>query len=124
MFNLMVKQIRQKSKHKKGKKKRGPPYKLRPEDQLLLTLMYWREYRTMYHIAHAYGISEAAVCRTIQRTENRLSKSKKFKLPGKKQLTRSNIHYEVIVVDTTESPIERPKKNSIGITRGKRNDIP
>ena len=35
------------------------------EDRLLMTLMYWREYRTYAHIAHTYGLSESAVCRTI-----------------------------------------------------------
>ena len=40
----------------------GRPPKLSRADQLLLTLMYWREYRTQFHIAQAYGISESAVC--------------------------------------------------------------
>ena len=44
----------------------GRPPKLSRVDQLLMTLMYWREYRTQFHIAQAYGISEATVCRTIQ----------------------------------------------------------
>jgi DNA-directed RNA polymerase specialized sigma subunit len=43
----------------------GRPPKLSRADQLLMTLMYWREYRTQFHIAQAYGISEATVCRTI-----------------------------------------------------------
>ena len=31
----------------------GRPPKLSRADQLLLTLMYWREYRTQFHIAQA-----------------------------------------------------------------------
>jgi|HubBroStandDraft_1064217.scaffolds.fasta_scaffold210681_1 hypothetical protein len=123
VFKQMVKEVKRKRKRRKQKKKRGRPFKMSEEDQILLTLMYWREYRTMYHIGHAYNISEAAVCRTIQRIENILSKSKEFTLPGKKQLTKSNQEYEVVIVDATESPIERPKKNSTGIIPAKRSGI-
>jgi hypothetical protein len=28
--------------------------------------MYWRKYRTLFYIAQTYGLSEAAVSRTIQ----------------------------------------------------------
>jgi len=47
----------------------GRPPKLNRADQLLMTLMYWREYRTQFHIAQAYGVSEATVCRTIEKVE-------------------------------------------------------
>jgi DNA-directed RNA polymerase specialized sigma subunit len=50
----------------------GRPPKLSRTDQLLLTLMYWREYRTEFHIGLAYGISESTVCRTIKKIENTL----------------------------------------------------
>jgi hypothetical protein len=30
-----------------------------------MTLQYWREYRTQFHIALDFGVSEATVCRTI-----------------------------------------------------------
>jgi len=90
----------------------GRPAKLSREDQLLLTLMYWREYRTQFHIGVAYGISEAAVCRTIQKVENVLIKSELFHLPGKKSLNASATEMEVVLVDVTEQPIERPKKTT------------
>jgi hypothetical protein len=45
----------------------GRPPKLNRADQLLLTLMYWREYRTEFHIGLSYGVSESTVCRTIHR---------------------------------------------------------
>ena len=62
----------------------GRPTKLSRADQLLLTLMYWREYRTEFHIGLTYGVSEATVCRTIKKVENVLIQSKQFHLPGKK----------------------------------------
>jgi len=100
----------------------GRPPKLSRADQLLLTLMYWREYRTQFHIAQAYGISESAVCRTIQKIENALINSGQFRLPGKKALQPSDTVIEIVVVDATEQPIERPKKSNGDISAAKRND--
>jgi Helix-turn-helix of DDE superfamily endonuclease len=53
----------------------GRSLKLGRADQLLMTLMYWREYRTEFHIRITYGVSEATVCWTIQKVENVLMKS-------------------------------------------------
>jgi hypothetical protein len=38
-------------------------------------------------------------------------RSGKFKLPGKKQL-KNETTVEVVLVDVTESPVERPKKTA------------
>jgi len=102
----------------------GRPPKLSRADQLLMTLMYWREYRTQFHIAESYGISESAVCRTIQKVEDTLINSNQFRLPGKKALQPSDTVIEIVVVDVTEQPIERPKKSNGDTTAAKRNDIP
>ena len=88
----------------------GRPPKLRRADQLLNTLMYWREYRTQFHIAGSYGISEATVCRTINKVEDAFMRSGEFHLPGKKALQPSDTLIEVVLVDVSEQPIERPKK--------------
>ena len=104
----------------KGLRDFGRPTKLRRADQLLLTLMYWREYRTEFHIGQSYGISEATVCRTIQKVENALVRSGRFRLPGKKALQPSDTLFEVVLVDVSEQPIERPKKAKNGITAAKR----
>jgi hypothetical protein len=88
-------------------------------DQLLMTLMYWREYRTEFHIAQSYGISKTTVCRTIQKVENALVRSGKFRLPGKKALQPSDTIFEVVLVDVREQQIERPKKAQNGITVAK-----
>ena len=109
---------------KKGLRNFGRPTKLNRADQLLMTLMYWREYRTEFHIAQSYGISESTVCRTIQKVENSLVRSGKFRLPGKKTLQASDTVFEVVLVDVSEQPIERPKKAKNGITAVKRSVIP
>jgi len=102
----------------------GRPPKLSRADQLLLTLMYWREYRTEFHIAQSYGVSEATVCRTIRKVEDALVSSKKFRLPGKKALQPSDTIFEVMLVDVSEQPVERPKKAKKGTTVAKRSAIP
>jgi hypothetical protein len=108
----------------KGLRDFGRPPSLSRADQLLLTLMYWREYRTEFHIAQSYGVSEATVCRTIRKVEDVLVRSKKFRLPGKKALQPSDTVFEVILVDASEQPVERPKKARKSITVAKSGDIP
>jgi hypothetical protein len=108
----------------KGLRTFGRPPKLSRADQLLMTLMYWRDYRTEFHIAQSYGISESTVCRTIRKIEDTLVGSKKFRLPGKKALQPSDTIFEMVLVDVSEQPIERPKKAKGGITAVKRSVIP
>ncbi len=93
-------------------------------DQLLMTLVYWREYRTQFHIAGTYDVSESTVCRTINQVENALMLSGEFTLPGKKALSSSDTLIEVILVDVGEQPIERPKKSKNDTIAVKRSDIP
>ena len=102
----------------------GRPPKLARTDQLLMTLMYWREYRTEFHIGISYGVSEATVCRTIQKVENVLMKSGEFRLPGRKALQPSDTLLEVVLIDATEQPIERPKKSNASTTVAKRSVTP
>lgn len=100
--------------------KRGGQPKLSVEDQLLVVLEYWREYRTQFHIATSWGMSESAVCRLINKVETLLMHSGKFRLPGKKQLYQNAYIWDALVVDVTETPIERPQKNSEPITVARR----
>ena len=85
--------------------KRGKEPSLCIEDQLLMMLMYNREYRTFLHIGTDYGISESQCWRIVTDLENILIQSEAFKLPGKKALTKSNVKWSVVLVDVAESPI-------------------
>ena len=107
-----------------GMRNFGRPTTLSRADQLLMTLMYWREYRTEFHIGLTYGVSESTVCRTIKKVENALIQSKQFHLPGKKALQPSDTILEIVLVDATEQPIERPKKDKSAITAAKRSVTP
>ena len=98
----------------------GRPPKLSLEDQVLMMLEYLREYRTYFHVATNYGISESQCFRIVRKVEDILVKSKQFALP-KRTRTLSDTEITAVVVDCTESPVERPKKNSAAITRERKN---
>ena len=109
-FRVMV-EILQKAESLR-RSKGGPKRKLCVEDMLLLALEYLREYRTYFHVGSNYGVSESQAQRIHRWVEEELIKDKRFHLPGRKQLLKSDCEFEVIIVDASESPIERPKKNA------------
>jgi len=100
----------------------GKPNNLEMEDRMLMTLEYLREYRTYFHVANSYGISESSCYRNIKWIEDTLVKHPDFALPGKKALLKSGMGYEVVLIDVAESPIERPKKNKDNTILEKRKD--
>ncbi len=67
-------------------KKSGRPPELIVEDQVLMVLQYWREYRTYFHIGQDFGIAESTVCRIVHNIENILIKSRKFSLPRRLEI--------------------------------------
>jgi Helix-turn-helix of DDE superfamily endonuclease/DDE superfamily endonuclease len=95
---------------RKQKAAGGKPNTLGIEDQLLMRLEYWREYRTYFHIGQAYGLSESAAYRNIKWCENTLAKSKTFRLPGRKTVVASERVFDIALIDATEAPVEKPKK--------------
>ena len=119
-FEKMV-EILKKSYAEKHKR-RGRKPKLSIENQLLAALEYWREYRTYAHIAASYGIAESNIYRSIKWIENTLIKDGIFSLPGKKELLKSDTDYEVVLIDATETPVERPQKNKESITQERKKD--
>lgn len=95
----------------KAQARRGRKSNLSIENQLLLTLSFWREYRTLFHLGQDWGLHESNVSRLVRRVEDILIKSRKFSLPGKKRLLETD-SLKYTIVDVTENLIERPKKNS------------
>lgn len=104
----------------KKKAKGGRKNKLCIEDQLLMALEYIREYRTYFHTSQSYGVSESSAYKTVRWVEDTLIKHPDFSLPGRKALLKSDMEYEVVLIDATETPIERPKKDKNTITQAKR----
>ena len=99
----------------KESNKRGRKSNLSIENQVLLTLSFWREYRTLFHLGSDWQLHESNVSRLVRRIEDILIKSGKFALPGKKRLLADDA-LKYTIVDVTEREIERPKKNSAGFT--------
>jgi hypothetical protein len=115
-FETMIEVLR---KAERNKKKPGRSSTLSLKDQLLLTLSYWREYRTQFHkvpgaagIAASYGVHESTANRIITKVEDVLAASGRFALPKKQAPQAAEHELVVVVVDSTETPIERPKKSS------------
>ena len=104
---VVVLTVAQLEKHKKG----GRPSKLTIENQLCLALKYWRQYVTQKELAFEFEVGEATAHDIIVWVEDALIKSGRFALPGKKVLLEPDNDIEIVLVDVTESPIERPKKN-------------
>lgn len=111
--------------HETQKTKSGRPSELSLEEQLLLALTYWREYRTLYHIGMDFGVHESSACRIVRKVEDILIMSGQFDLPKKlPSRTDDDINWSAVIIDATETPIERPKKTKNTITAAKRNDTP
>lgn len=121
-FNKMVDILNESIKNRKvnsGRKK-----KLNIENSLLMALEYIREYRTYFHVSQSYGVSESSTYKTVRWVEDTLIKHPDFALPGRKALLKSDMEYDVVLIDATETPIERPKKSKSIFTQGKRKNTP
>ena len=123
-FEEMVKEYKKaEEKRKKGHKVGGRKPKLSEEDRVLFMLEYYREYRTLYHIGTDYGISEGHASKIVREVESVLIKSGKFSLPSKRALYEAESKIEFVIIDATESPIQRPKKSKNDTIQGRKNNI-
>lgn len=108
-FDRMVEILRGAAQSRKAHG--GRNNKLRVEEMLLMALEYMREYRTYFHISQSYGVSESTAYKTVRWVEDTLIKHPDFSLPGRKALLKNDMACEVILIDATGTPIERPQKN-------------
>ena len=120
-FNKMIEILTEAQRRKKSHG--GRNNKLSLPDQLLMALEYIREYRTYFHIAKSYGLSESAAYKTVKWVEDTLIRHPEFALPGRKALLKSDVDYEVVLIDATETPCERPKKDKDISIQERRNAI-
>ena len=123
-FEVMVEEYKKAEEERKKKHKiGGRKPKLCEEDRVLLMLEYYREYRTLYHMGIDYGISEGQASKVVRDVESVLIKSGKFSLPSKRVLYEADNEIEFVIIDATESPIQRPKKSKENTIQGSRNNI-
>jgi len=111
-FTAMIAVFKEYEEERTKNHGKGGRKSLCPEDKVLLMLSYFREYRTLEHVGFEYGVSEATASRIVREVESVLIKSGTFSLPSKRVLYKSDIDLEFIVIDATESPIQRPKKSN------------
>ena len=104
----------------RNKKKPGRTSKLSLADQILLTLSYWREYHTQFHVAASYRIHESTANRIISKVEDVLVSSGRFALPKRRAPQAAEHELLVVVVDSTETPIEKPKKSKNATTAARK----
>ena len=109
--------------HRAKKARGGRKNKISVEKMVLMTLEYLREYRTYFHIGKSYGVSESYAYKIIKWVEDVLIKDGSFALPGKKALLKNEIEQEVILIDATETPIERPKRGKNFTTQERKSYI-
>ena len=88
-------------------------------DQLLLTLIYMRQYHTFLQLGDMFSISESYAQKRYTFINQRLMKA--LDLPNDKSLTAENLK---VVADVTEQEIERPLKEQKSYYSGKKSDIP
>ena len=107
-FDAMVEVVRP-SLDRQGR--RGGQAKLSVEDQVLVALAYWREYRSLFHIGVSWGLHETTVGRIVRKVEDLLIRCGKFRLPSQRQLYQPGWEWKVMMLDVGEVEIERPQKN-------------
>ena len=101
----------------------GRKPKLTVLDCLVITLMYWREYRTYRHIAFDYGVGKSTIGEAIIWVENTIIVSGLCNLKSARELRENTSKIEIAIVDVTEQEIERPKRGSKNGIRERKSDI-
>lgn len=105
------------------KKRGGRPNKLSIEEQLLMMLEYYREYRTFFHLGKSYGISESSAFTGVVWVEETLIGHSQFQLPGKKALMNKKSSMKLFVLMPLKARFNAPRKSKRNIILGKRKDI-
>ena len=98
---------------------RGLKSSLTIADQLLLTLIYLRQYHTFLQLGEMFSISESYAQKRYTFISKRLLKT--LDLPNDKDLTTENLK---LLADVTEQEIERPQSNQKSYYSGKKSDTP
>ncbi len=101
-------------------KKRGRKLGLPLADRLLLTFRYLRHYPTFARLGKEFGISESYANKIYHRILDILLKV----LDKKSRTDLMNSDLEMVLIDVTEQPIERPKHGQKAYYSGGKKAIP
>ncbi len=105
-------------KQQKPMRTRGLKSSVPIADQLLLTLIYLRQYHTFLQLGEMFSISESYAQKRYTFISKRLMKT--LDLPNDKDLTSENLK---LLADVTEQEIERPQTEQKSYYSGKKSDI-
>lgn len=98
-------------------RKRGKRCSLTLADQLLLTMLYLRNYDTLLNIGFQFGISESYAQKRYTFTKMLLLRC--LNLPDEESL-KDAIQGHKVAIDVTEQAIERPLQNQEDYYSGKK----
>jgi len=82
------------------------------ENQRLIALEYWREYRTQFHIGVSWELHETTVDRIINKVEKLLVNSGRFKLPSRRQLYQPGRKHQAMMLAEKETQSEEPESGN------------
>lgn len=102
-------------KQQKPMRQRGLKSSLTIADQLLLTMLYLRQYHTFLQLGEMFSISESYAQKRYSFISRRLMQA--LDLPNDKALTAENLK---LVADVAEQEIERPVKEQKSYYSGKK----
>ena len=100
-------------------RRRGRKSSLSIEDQLLLTLIYLRQYHTFLQLGEMFSISESYAQKRYQFICSQLLKV--LDVPNQKTLEKEDL---TVLMDVTEQPLERPEKQQKHYYSGKKRCTP
>ena len=118
-FQILLQKLEQQIKEHKQQKpmrQRGRKSSLSVADQLLLTLLYLRQYHTFLQLGELFDISESYAQKRYTFTVKMLLRA--LDLPNEKALTGNHL---TLLMDVTEQEIERPVKKQRSFFSGKKN---
>ena len=105
-------------KQQKPMRQRGLKSSLTIADQLLLTLLYLRQYQTFLQLGEMFSISESYAHKRYTFISKRLMTA--LDLPNERDLSAENLQ---LLADVTEQAIERPQSKQKSYYSGKKSDI-
>ena len=125
VFELMV-EVLKAQRHQKRKRASGRKALLSAEDQILLLLGYYREYRSLLSLGTEFGLSESRTSTLIREIESLVLRDPRFHLKGKKALLINDVDAgnNTVIIDVSESPVERPKKSKGVTIQARKSGIP
>jgi len=106
------------------KSKAGRKSQLSVLDKLMITLQYWREYRTYRHIAFDYGVGKSTIGEAVIWVEDTIIASGLCNLKSVRELRENTSKIKIAIVDVTEQEIERPKRGRKTGTLARKSVIP